>query len=120
MTLQLKVVFLYISVIKIRWNTWQTCKWKRIARSILAAECIAFIERADCAILSHAILHGFFIREPRIQNSKLFAHNTSRVDAVYSTKQVNEKKTQVDTVYIKGIVYFTIFNLPGSAKPYSL
>ena len=82
---------------------WQSCKLKRIARSTLAAECIALIEGADCAILSHKIL--FYPRASNLE-VKIFTDNASLVEAVYSTKQVNEKKLRLDIAYIKELCRF--------------
>ena len=80
---------------------WKSCKLKRIVRSTLAAEALAAIEGADCAIFCKNLIH-----EISGVDMDIFCQtdNASLVDSVYSTKSVLEMHLRVDIEYLRDLI----------------
>ncbi|KAK3875457.1 hypothetical protein Pcinc_019669 [Petrolisthes cinctipes] len=73
---------------------WQTRKIRRIVKSTLSAEALALLECAETAVYLASILHelsgsGKF-------KIKCFADNKSLVDALYSSRSVEDRRLRID------------------------
>ena len=81
--------------------TWSSVKIRRIARSTLAAECLALQDATDAAILISSLLSEMLYegRKP----IKIIAKTDSKGlhSALYSTKAVQDKRLRVDIASLK-------------------
>ena len=77
---------------------WRSNKIRRIARSTLAAEALAFIEGLDMAFyLKKLLTETLGIDLPLL----CLTDNKSLVESIYSTKSVTDKRLRIDISYIR-------------------
>ena len=82
--------------------SWRSRKIKRVVRSTLAAETMAFIEAAEQSFFIGAIiseLHGF--DNKMILPINMLTDNKSLFDSIHSTKTVEDKRLLIDISCIR-------------------
>ena len=81
--------------------TWSSVKIKRIARSTLAAECMALQDSTDAAILISSLLSEMLYEGKK--QIKIIAKTDSKGlhSALYSTKAVQDKRLRVDIASLR-------------------
>ena len=82
--------------------SWQSRRIRRVVKSTLAAEALALLDAAQAGVyFAHMVAE--LLRAPR-PLVKCFVDNRSLVDAVYSTKSVEDKHLRVDVAVLRDMV----------------
>ena len=97
--------------------SWHANKIKRVVRSTLAAETLALLEGLEEALYLRSVLGEFNVGKliPIIG----YVDNKSLVEALYSTKLVNDKRLRIDLGAIKEMLNKEVEQikwLPGSSQ----
>ena len=83
--------------------SWRSCKIKRVVKSTIAAETLALLDRAEAAVLlAHMIAKFLECEAPPIV--KCFVDNRSLVDAIYSTKLVEDKILRINMAVLRDMI----------------
>ena len=83
--------------------TWQAGKIKRVVRSTLGAEALSLVEGIEDAIYLKHILCELFVKRSDVVIDA-FVDNRDVVDAIYSTKSVDDKRLRIDVAALKEYV----------------
>ena len=83
---------------------WQANKIKRIVRSTIAAEALSLLQGLENAIYLRALMSEVLGCDANVVKIIAYVDNKSVVEAVYSTKQVDDKKLRIDLGAIKECV----------------
>ena len=81
--------------------SWRANKIKRVVRSTLAAEAMALQEGLEEGIYIQSLIQELYHMEVPIM---AYVDNRSLVEAVHSTKQVNDRRLRIDIGAIKEIL----------------
>ena len=81
--------------------TWSSTKIRRIARSVLAAECLALQDAADSAVLIAGLLSEMLYNSKKSINIVAKTDNRGVHGALISTKAVKDMRLRVDMAYLK-------------------
>lgn len=83
---------------------WQSRKIRRVVKSTLAAECLALLDCADTAVfLSHMFAEVACVKQ-QILKVKCCVDNKSLVEALYSTKSVEDHRLRIDIAVLKDML----------------
>ena len=88
---------------KINPVTWQSKRIRRVARSTLASEALALVDGVDC-IISIAMLFNEILYDKCSTNGipiKCYIDNNDLYQAIYSNKQVSEKRLRTELNCLK-------------------
>ena len=80
--------------------TWQAGKIKRVVRSTIAAEALSLVEGIEDAIYLKHRFCELVVRRSDIAID-VFVDNRDIVDAIYSTKSVDDKRLRIDVASLK-------------------
>jgi hypothetical protein len=81
--------------------SWKANKIKRVVRSTLSAEMLSLQEGVEDAIYLRAIVTELLQKDPKSLPIVAYVDNQSVVQAIGSTKQVDDKRLRVDIASIK-------------------
>ncbi|CAL4194516.1 unnamed protein product [Meganyctiphanes norvegica] len=95
------IIFLYDSHGKCTPISWSSTKIRRIARSTLAAECLALQDAADSAILISSFLSEMLYSSKKSTSIVAKTDSKGLHSALLSTKAVHDKRLRVDMAYLK-------------------
>ena len=79
---------------------WQSKRIRRIARSTMAAECLAMVDAVDAAFLIKSLLEELLLCQNSIKIVSII-DNKSLFDALYSTKTIEDKRLSVDVAAVR-------------------
>ena len=83
--------------------SWQSRRVRRVVKSTLAAEALALLDAAQAGVLiGHTIAKILSLATSPIVNC--FVDNKSLVDALYSTKNVEDKHLRIDIAVLKDMI----------------
>lgn len=80
---------------------WSSAKIKRIARSTLAAECMALQDGADAAVLLSSLISEALYGGSEPVNVVCFTDSRGLYRALYSTKTVQDERLRIDIARLK-------------------
>ena len=83
--------------------TWQSGKIKRVVRSTLAAEALSLVEGIEDAIYLKYIFSELLVLRSGTRID-VFVDNRDVVDAIYSTKSVDDKRLRIDVATLKEFI----------------
>ena len=83
--------------------SWHGGKIKRVVRSTLAAEALSLCEAVEDAIYLKHILSEVMLTQSAVK-IVAFVDNRDVVDAVYSTKQVDDRRLRIDISSLKEFI----------------
>ena len=84
--------------------TWQSRKVRRVVKSTLAAETLALLDAAEAGVYICTLL-AEMLRVPSSQFPvKCFVDNRSLVDALYSTKLVQDKHLRINIAVLRDMI----------------
>ena len=81
--------------------TWQAKKIKRVVRSTIASEALSLQEAIEHAIFLRSLIEKILLLSPQSIPIDAFIDNKSVVEAIQSTKVVNDKRLNIDISAIK-------------------
>ena len=84
--------------------SWQANKIKRVVRSTLAAEALSLLEGLEDGIYCRKLLEELLHLKPGTIPISAIVDNRSVVEAVYSTKMIDDKRLRLDISAIKELV----------------
>ena len=76
--------------------SWQSRKVRRVVKSTLAAETLALLDGAEASILLAAMISELLNLQGHRPIVKCFVDNRSLVDAVYSTKVIEDRLLRIN------------------------
>ena len=114
------VVFLVDSFGKCCTFSWQANKIKRVVRSTIAAEALSLLEGIEDAVYLRQLLNEIYPCQSNILIDAV-VDNKSVIEAVYSTKSVDDKRLRIDISALKEYIsgegdVRTIKWCPGSVQ----
>ena len=81
--------------------SWQSKRIRRVVKSTLAAECLALLDAAQAGVYLRHMIKEILGVQPVI---KCYVDNRSLVEAVYSTKAVEDKHLRIDVAALKDLL----------------
>ena len=83
---------------------WNAHKIKRVVRSTLAAETLSLEEGLEAGFYYREMLENIFGLEPRTIKIEAYVDNKSVIEAIFSTRLVDDKRLRVDIAAIKELI----------------
>ena len=83
---------------------WNAHKIKRVVRSTLAAETLSLEEGLEAGFYYREMLENIFGLEPRAIKIEAYVDNKSVIEAILSTRLVDDKRLRVDIAAIKELI----------------
>ena len=83
---------------------WNAHKIKRVVRSTLAAETLSLEEGLEAGFYYREMLENIFGLEPRTIKIEAYVDNKSVIEAILSTRLVDDKRLRVDIAAIKELI----------------
>ena len=80
--------------------SWHACKIKRVVRSTIAAETLSLQEGLECSFYYRKMIEDIFGISNKTVPIVAYVDNKSVIQAVYSTKLVDDKRLRVDIAAI--------------------
>ena len=83
---------------------WQSRKIRRVVKSTLAAECLALEKAAETCFLIRSLLTELFRFEHKEIPIKCVTDNQSRLETVYSTENIQDKRMKVNIAILRNML----------------
>lgn len=100
--------------------TWQANKIKRVVRSTIAAEALSLLEGLEASYYYRKMIENMLGLAHKTIDISAYTDNKSVVEAVYSTKMVDDKRLRVDIAAIRELLQRNEISdirwCPGSAQ----
>ena len=98
------VIFLRDESCKRNICSWQSRKVRRVVKSTLAAETLALLDGAEASILLAAMISELLNLQGHRPIVKCFVDNRSLVDAVYSTKVIEDRLLRINMAMLRDLL----------------
>jgi hypothetical protein len=84
--------------------TWQSRRVRRVVKSTLAAETLALLDSSEAGVYIGRLLAGILNVPTSVFPVKCFVDNRSLVDALYSTKAVEDKYLRINVAVLRDML----------------